>query len=463
MLPAGALNLSSSRCTGRKDAESAHAEDQVPDLLETEDDAERLRREIRELKEIIKEVQRIKREQENLRARTENPRGDANKIAQDQNRITKDTENIANKLGGKDPKNPNAGNPAGGADDKAEPKPESKPGDSSPEMKPETPESKADGKPGDSDGMPMSGRGGMEGGESKPSPMESYLPGFEEIMKPTRDDLYGKWDAVTEREKRSRTLFAQETIKPDEVAHELRAAREAVGSGVDVASFVKTALRGLGAVVSGAETIQVDLSETPLALKDALSHSANVGVRFTARFEPPARENELVLTRSHPLVESLSNYVMETALDPLAAERKNMMFARRCGAIRTKQVERRTTLLLVRMRYHIITMQSGEERPLLAEDVQVLAFRGASSHSLLGAEPDANIAPEQAGEFVGKVIAGFDALRPQLDEVALQRGQELLDAHQRVRKASKARNVQYRVEPQLPPDVLGIYVYLPKV
>jgi len=47
--------------------------------------------------------------------------------------------------------------------------------------------------------------------------------------------------------------------------------------------------------------------------------------------------------------------------------------------------------------------------------------------------------------------------------VARQRGEELLDAHQRVRRASKVRNVLYRVEPQLPPDILGIYVFLPKV
>lgn len=313
--------------------------------------------------------------------------------------------------------------------------------------------------------------------KSKPSPMESYLPGFEEIMKPTKDDLYGKWDAISEREKRSRTLFAQETIKPDEVARELQAAREAVGSGVDVSAFVQAALRGLGATVGNGEIIKVDISETPIALRDAFLRSANVHATFAARFEPPARENELVLTRSHPLVESLSNYVMETALDAVGAKHasplQTMQFARRCGAIRTKQVERRTTLLLVRMRYHIITTQGGEERPLLAEDVQVLAFRGApesaewldaeTAEKLLSAEPDANIAPEQAGEFVGKVIAGFDNLRAQLDKVALQRGDELLDAHQRVRKASKVRNVQYRVEPQLPPDVLGIYVYLPKV
>ena len=42
-------------------------------------------------------------------------------------------------------------------------------------------------------------------------------------------------------------------------------------------------------------------------------------------------------------------------------------------------------------------------------------------------------------------------------------GEELLEALQGVRRASKIWNVRYRVEPQLLPDVLGIYVYLPKV
>ena len=32
-----------------------------------------------------------------------------------------------------------------------------------------------------------------------------------------------------------------------------------------------------------------------------------------------------------------------------------------------------------------------------------------------------------------------------------------------VSEALEQLNVPYRVEPQLPPDVLGIYVYLPKI
>ena len=35
--------------------------------------------------------------------------------------------------------------------------------------------------------------------------------------------------------------------------------------------------------------------------------------------------------------------------------------------------------------------------------------------------------------------------------------------HRRVRTASQIKGISYRVEAQLPPDMLGIYVYLPKV
>ena len=130
-------------------------------------------------------------------------------------------------------------------------------------------------------------------------------------------------------------------------------------------------------------------------------------------------------------------------------------------------------MLLVRFRYHIITKRGETEQPLLAEDCQVLAFAGSpqnaewldggTAESLLTAEPEANITPEQQTDFIGKVIDGFDALRWHLDQVAEQRGAELLEAHRRVRIASQAKGVSHRVEAQLPPDVLGIYIYLPKL
>ena len=79
------------------------------------------------------------------------------------------------------------------------------------------------------------------------------------------------------------------------------------------------------------------------------------------------------------------------------------------------------------------------------------------------ATPDANITPEQAADFVRRVIEGFAALQPYLDQAAVKRGEELLEAHRRVRTASQIKGISYRIEAQLPPDVLGIYVYLPKI
>lgn len=297
----------------------------------------------------------------------------------------------------------------------------------------------------------------------KAATTEEQMLLFEDFIKPQRERLHAEWEAVSEREKRSRTMFAQETIKFDDVARELEDVRAAIGSGVNVARFVKDALQSQGGGQNGEGAIRFDLSETPLALREATGLEQT---RFTARFELPVREGEIYLNRTNPIVAGLAAHVMDTALDPLGQSP-----ARRCGVIRTRRVERRTTLLLARFRFHIVTRRGDESFPLLAEDCRLMAFAGSPQNaewlpaeiaeSLLDAEPEANISPEQASDFLRKVTESFDLLRPRLDEFKLERAAELLDAHQRVRVASQSRGVTYEVNADLPPDVLGIYVYLP--
>ena len=312
--------------------------------------------------------------------------------------------------------------------------------------------------------------------KSNPNVLQGYLPGFDEYIKPQKDDLYGKWEAASEREKRSRTLFAQETIKVDEVARELHAVQAAIGSGVDVADFTRRTLAVFGAQTTGTDPLDTNLTEASSALKDVLTQSSGFDLtnpKFRFRFNQPVQEDEHYLQRTHPFVETLANHVLETALDPLSGDAVRYPAARRCGAIRTKAVDKRTTLLLVRFRYHIIQTQNNVESPLLAEDCRLLAFSGSpqsalwidenEAEQLLLAQPDGNIAADQAADFVGRVIEGFELLRSRLDQAAIQRGEELLEAHQRVRLATKTRNVRYRVEPQLPPDILGIYIFLPAI
>jgi superfamily II DNA/RNA helicase len=292
---------------------------------------------------------------------------------------------------------------------------------------------------------------------------------FDDLDSPEEVDQ--QWTSATEREKQSRTLFAQQTIKVDEVVRELSAARDAVGSGVDVACFVRTALAASKAAVEGSDTIRVDLTETPRALKDQLAPV--LGLKpgkdvFTARFELTERGNHVLLSRSSPAVETLANHVLNAALDSHLEGP-----ASRCGVIRTAKVAKRTTLLLLRHRFHIVTKTGSDERPLLAEDSQLVAFAGSPQNAewlssevadqLLLAEPEANVPPELARERIQQVIDGAEHLRPKLAEFATDRGQVLLAAHTRVRQESRVRGVRHRVEAQELPDVLGIFVYLPKV
>jgi len=292
---------------------------------------------------------------------------------------------------------------------------------------------------------------------------QQLLPGFEEYFRPKKEDLYTQWDNVADREKRSRTMFAQESIKVDEVARELREARDAVGSSDDVKRFVLDALTAHKGIVSAqANRYRFDVRECPRSLRDALGNNDE----FIGKFEMPVDEGVLYLSRTHPIVEGLAAYVMDTALDPIADS-----VARRAGAIRTSAVTRRTTLLLVRFRYDILTRRRDHESAQIAEECRLFAFIGAPDQAewldgavaeeLLQAEPDANIAPEQAADFVRRVVEGVEGLRPHLEAEAQRRAEALLDAHRRVRAAARIQHVRYRVEPKLPADILGIYVFLP--
>lgn len=313
---------------------------------------------------------------------------------------------------------------------------------------------------------------------------ERYLPGFEEILAPRKEELYREWERAADREKRSRTLFAQETIKAEEVARELDAARAAAGSTTDVADFTLDALRAHGAVVEERPgRHDFDLTECPVALRDVLGLGDTV--TFDGRFELPVDEGVRYLHRTHPLVGGLASYVTDSALD---ANLDGV--ARRCGAIRTRAVQRRTTLLLARFRYKVATSttSSGGGRHAapgdpggidskqlaseqLAEECLVLAFAGApdapewldpaTAETLLTAEPDGNIHSEQAAGFVRRVVDAYEQLEPDLVDVAHRRAAELLEVHRRVRSAARIHGVRHTVEPHLPPDLLGIYVLLP--
>ncbi len=284
-----------------------------------------------------------------------------------------------------------------------------------------------------------------------------------EVIDPGTKALYGDWERAAEREQKSRSLFAQLRFPDSEIAKARDAAKVAVGTGIDVRKFVLDALRANGATVTDRAdgSTEVNVSEVRRAIRDVATLDTD---RFRVRFEPPAGD-DVLLGRTHPIVEGLASHLIDTALDPLTGS-----VARRAGVIRTSGVATRTTALLIRFRYDLRTRTAAGDHAALAEEVRVLGFSGSpeaatwlspdEADHLLDLLPTGNVLPELAATSLERVLDGLDELAPAIERVAATRAADLAAEHERVRNVVSLRG-RTTVTPQTPVDILGIFVFLP--
>lgn len=279
--------------------------------------------------------------------------------------------------------------------------------------------------------------------------------------------FHAQWENARDREKASRSRFAQHTLDRDAVAAELAQVRGAIGRNEDVAQFFSSVLRTANVPVKerdGALTIGVS-EETPRALRQALGRDDP----FTGRFDLPLREGEVYLGRTSPVVEGVAGWTLDQALDPLARDGRPV--ASRCGVMATAAVNTRTVLVLARFRYHL-RAAAGPDDAILCEEIVPLACSGPvgapqwltaeESERLLAAAPDRNLIPTVIDQQVGLLVGSLGAVQQALDAVAEQRAAAQLQAHERVREASKTKG-RVKIEPVLPVDILGAYVLLPRL
>ncbi|MCC5842254.1 MAG: DEAD/DEAH box helicase [Opitutales bacterium] len=269
-------------------------------------------------------------------------------------------------------------------------------------------------------------------------------------------------EKAAEREKASRSIFAQHAIKAQEIEQDLREMDEALGDPRAVERFVTQALSGIfGAQCDPSKHgFRLHPGNLPAGLKETLG--AN-GQPLLLSFASPTPRGHLYLGRNHPFVEQLCQLVMARSLDR-APKR-----AARAAVIRCAEVTTKTTLLLFRARNLI--EQKAENHQIVAEEMVLWGFRGSprDNHTLthdearallFAARPAAVLTPEARVHFLEDELRLLPALQPAMDALAKARCEHLVEAHERFSKlVSKSR---YQVVfPVLPMDVLGIYVLLP--
>jgi len=270
--------------------------------------------------------------------------------------------------------------------------------------------------------------------------------------------VHKNWDKAVEREKISRTRFAQRAIKPEQVQQELIDSDEILGNEEDVERFVKLACNRLSCSLIQKKQGWL-LSNIPDFLQTSLGNKP-----LLLTFNTPAPEGVEYIGRNHPLVEGLAQYILENALSPGKAE----LIASRCGFTTTDAVKKRTILLLVRLRHIVATLRSNSQQ--LAEECAVIGFTGSPSHPiwlkpgaaaclLQEAKPVSDAVRAIKEMEIQELLSRLDELNGDLELFARERTQQLSQSHRRVRAITKEGAI--RVNPQLPMDILGVYILQP--
>ena len=313
-------------------------------------------------------------------------------------------------------------------------------------------------------------------------PIQRRFDLMNNMLRSESEDLDLQWEQAKQAETRRRSLFAQHTIKPDQVAAELNAMRKAIGSGSDVERFTKTVLTSNGAFLktgsNGTTPAMFDLTQLEPAMRDALAVDTD---EVSVRYSLPAPRNTAVWARTHPSVTGLAGHVLDRALDPvLSGDRRA---AARCGVMRTEGVKEQTTLILCRTRMTIGTTRQ-QETHAVAEETLLAAFIGTpqapkwlsqgETEDLLANKPSGNVAQGAAQFFIDNILNGIEHWQSHIHKMADLQAKTLEDTHNRVRAADRRRAGETlrgptrglgraTVKAQQPTDILGIYIYLPVI
>ena len=267
-----------------------------------------------------------------------------------------------------------------------------------------------------------------------------------------------------------RSIFAQESVDAEAIKKDLQEVDEAIGDPKIVENFTLFALQALGASVAiDSEGYKVQTTNLPKHLQVALlSKPEQLKGKTETRiaFISPTPKNYQYIGRNHRFVEQLCHYIISNAFE----EQGNPYGLARTSVIQTDSVESKTTLVMFRVRNVVKEVRSknesvAEEMYLWgytenSEGLQPIDFTKAQ-HLLNKAIPLSNMALEQQQQLLNAELKSFETKKDAFIELATQRADKLVEAHGRFKTLIGGRSYE-KSTPVLPPDIMGIYILLPK-
>jgi superfamily II DNA or RNA helicase len=281
-----------------------------------------------------------------------------------------------------------------------------------------------------------------------------------EFTDPEVSHLHAEWEAAADREGRQRAYFSQHGIQPDEVHQEMKATDPVLGDPGAVQRFLGHAAQRFGGQLRENGKPGV-FNLVPGDLATRLQNIGQYEFPLRVTFDRLLDETAVYLGRTHPLIETCCNEVIDRAFSPEPHE----LFSR-AGAMFTNAVGLRTAVLLLRLRY-LLKEQVDE----FAEEIVLAAFQ-RQIDKLVWLEPldqaprslietataAANMPTPERSQHISwalEMLQGDDWFQP----LIAWRISQLRDSHHRLRKLVNAPKLT--IQPHLPPDILGCYVMVP--
>lgn len=261
----------------------------------------------------------------------------------------------------------------------------------------------------------------------------------------------------------TRDIFAQNSIKVTEIETDLKSIDLIIGSQKNVESFVTYALPLFNSyLVKTGKGYSLETTNLPDMLKFILPQQPKLRISF----ESPTPVNHLYIGRAHPLVESLCRLILADSI----SSSPNYGISR-VSVIRTKEVELKTTIIVYRVRN--VIQESRSKKKLVAEEMLLWGYHGdlqankrlsqsEAQQLLYEVKSSSNITPEASWNFVIHELERIQHHSEVIDDLARERAEKLVEAHERFRKATGGKRY-IPVKPVLPMDLMGLYILIPEV
>lgn len=277
------------------------------------------------------------------------------------------------------------------------------------------------------------------------------------------------WQRAVDKEKRNRTIFSQQSLKPEDIMPEWDKTKDALGDAEDVQRFFEVATSRLNAAKDKVSDhgFTMDIKFLPPEIQSQLRAAfaaKDLKKPLKLSFTYPPAQGFTFIHRTNPVVESLANYLLEGAL----AEKCDI--AARSGAYECASVKERTAIYLLRVRYQLKNTGKNTHKLTMAEESVAVAVNlqgapalveGRDVDTLLQGVPTGNLQEGAIQQNVLDALAYYRGHKDLFEDLAKRRAATLSADHERVREASALRYGHVIVEPCLPADLIGCYVLLP--